>query len=478
MPAPLSTSRKLSRRKKLLFTAIVLMLAWPVVEFISWSALKYARSDKFPLGYEIDLIAKGSRLDKSGSETIHPFLGWVKNPQVNSGTDLFDRHIPVNSLGFNDDEQGILKREPGRVIIGIAGGSVAWQMSVAGEQALRKRLEESAAFRGKDIRLIRLAMSGYKQPQQLMALNYLLALGAEFDVIVNVDGYNEVALTACENVNGDVFMAYPRMWHARMQDVVDPRTYSVSYRLFHLRAVRQQLARDRMESVFHWSPTLNVVWCLRDRLVEGQIIALGEELMQRNLKEGRGFQFCGPSQTWDGGEYPYDRIVELWRNCSLQMCRVCQINGIAYLQFLQPNQYLPGSKPMGEKERRDSIADLQCYGDCVAKGYPLMIAEGRNLRERGVDFHDLTMLFSNIEEPIYIDGFCHYNEQGNQDNPIIHFPSSLARLKHNVRAIPQISLDLRSPFTRNCCDTPDDLPAEPDGNQCFEQFPNDRRSHR
>ena len=42
-------------------------------------------------------------------------------------------------------------------------------------------------------------MPGYKQPQQLMAYNYLLSLGAEFDAVINIDGYNVIT-----TANGDV----------------------------------------------------------------------------------------------------------------------------------------------------------------------------------------------------------------------------------------------------------------------------------
>ena len=35
---------------------------------------------------------------------------------------------------------------------------------------------------------------GYKQPQQLAALSEALLLGVPLDVVVNIDGYNEVAL--------------------------------------------------------------------------------------------------------------------------------------------------------------------------------------------------------------------------------------------------------------------------------------------
>ena len=39
---------------------------------------------------------------------------------------------------------------------------------------------------------------------------------------------------------------------------------------------------------------------------------------------------------------------------------------------------------------------------------------GRQLRERGVQFHDLSMIFRNTTAPTYNDDCCHYNALGDQ----------------------------------------------------------------
>jgi hypothetical protein len=77
-------------------------------------------------------------------------------------------------------------------------------------------LERLDRFRGKEIVILSLATGGYKQPQQLMALTYLLALGAHFDLVINVDGFNEVALPAAENVPQGYSPYYPRGWQLQV----------------------------------------------------------------------------------------------------------------------------------------------------------------------------------------------------------------------------------------------------------------------
>lgn len=50
--------------------------------------------------------------------------------------------------------------------------------------------------------VLNLGQGGWKQPQQLLALNYFLSLGQRFDVIVNLDGFNEIALGYHNHLSG------------------------------------------------------------------------------------------------------------------------------------------------------------------------------------------------------------------------------------------------------------------------------------
>jgi hypothetical protein len=92
---------------------------------------------------------------------------------------------------------------------------------------------------------------------------------------------------------------------------------------------------------------------------------------------------------------------------------LCRANRIAYVHVLQPNQYVPDSKPLGPQERITAVRDEECYALGAKHGYPELLREGETLRAEGVDFHDLTRLFAAFADPIYIDTCCHYNQQGN-----------------------------------------------------------------
>ena len=53
--------------------------------------------------------------------------------------------------------------------------------------------------------------------------------------------------------------------------------------------------------------------------------------------------------------------------------RLCRGRGVSYYHFLQPNQYLAGSKPILEDEKQIAIVEGHPYGQGVARGYPLLI---------------------------------------------------------------------------------------------------------
>jgi len=87
------------------------------------------------------MIAQGAAAKGESNETIHPYTGWSFNLQVAKPLELGGREISVNRLGLLDDGPTIVSRSDERIVIAIAGGSVAWQLSVLGEETLRKVLQ-------------------------------------------------------------------------------------------------------------------------------------------------------------------------------------------------------------------------------------------------------------------------------------------------------------------------------------------------
>jgi hypothetical protein len=345
----------------------------------------------------------------------HPYLGYVLNPNFENN----HVRIPgrcgglVSEYGFCDNRPPVLKRSPGKVIVGIVGGSLASFWTVEAARKLEKLLAQSPRFRGKQFEYVNLAVVAYKQPQPLIAVNYALALGAEFDILLSIDGFNEVAMYALENQQAGLFPMFPRFWPYLVATMPDPEIRRMAGKIAYLEDTRTQWATLFHRAPLSWSVTANLIWQLRDRRLTDEVArtsaALGEY-------QPRLLPYCavGPSRTWSSEAELYQEMVAVWQRCSLQLAAICKANGIAYYHFLQPNQYVPGSKPLGAEERKRAWEDNQCNKTSVEQGYPLLRRAGTELRRAGISFHDLTMIFRDHPEPIYIDTCCHVNVHGNE----------------------------------------------------------------
>jgi hypothetical protein len=360
-----------------------------------------------------DQIAFSGRLERSLSEAIHPYLGWVLNPNLHDAETIGSRSIDVNRFGFVDDGDTLYQRGPDRLVVVVVVGSVAQQFSFMGEAELRKRLEDSPAYKGRKIQFVRMALSGHKQPQQLMALSYLLAMGGELDLLINIDGYNETALSLTENADLGVAMAYPRMWHYRLQDVVDPRVDAESFQLLRLRMARKRAAEFMQSKYVTWSPTCNLAWLVYDRWADRSLTAIGNDIRNHENGFGRGFAKDGPMDNLQSDDDRSRAVCQIWQTGSRQLHRLCQANGIRYFHVLQPNQYLADSKTLSSFEQEKCYLPEQRYAIAIRTVYPELRKSGEQLTKEGIAYLDATQLFAKETETTYADYFGHYNQKGN-----------------------------------------------------------------
>jgi hypothetical protein len=94
--------------------------------------------------------------------------------------------------------------------------------------------------------------------------------------------------------------------------------------------------------------------------------------------------------------------------------QLCDANQIRYFHFLQPNQYLAESKPIGRAEANVALSDRSPFARPVRLGYPLLRAKAPQLLGAGVAFTDLTQVFADHPEPIYKNDCCHVTDAGDQ----------------------------------------------------------------
>jgi hypothetical protein len=329
-------------------------------------------------------------------EIIHPYLGFIPEPN--------DRR---NGAAF-DDPRRLPKRSEKSLVVGVFGGSFAGGVCHFAGAELRRVL----ALPGREVRIHCLAAGGYKQPQQLLLLAYLLGLGAQLDLVINIDGFNEVALPVVENVRSGIFPAYPRGWSWRVGSVTDPKTLTSLGALFELDRARERWARFFASWRLYHSSVLGLVWEGRDRAFESERQRIYGDLALHEKRRVSSHATTGPpiELTTDSEQYGY--LAEIWMDSSLQMKRLCDANSIAYYHFLQPNQYVDVSKPMSPQERKLALKPEHFYRAGAVAGYPRLRQSGVRLADSGVRFHDLTAVFAGIEEPLYSDDCCHVNAKG------------------------------------------------------------------
>jgi hypothetical protein len=333
---------------------------------------------------------------------LHPYFGYVANPAKPN----------VNRYGFFGREP-FSTREEDVALIAIFGGSVADELVEKGGESLSAALTATGRFAGRRIELINLALGGYKQPQQLVVLATLLAFGAQFDTVINVDGFNEID-GALDNLQDGVNPFYPYTWnlHARSGFDSDAAVHIAKADL--IRARREELRRFFARWPVPYSAFLLTWWDFLDQGQEAALRAETAALREALANGGKTAQQTGPPVSFADEEAMYREYAEVWARASLGMNLLCSGYGIRYFHFLQPNQYLPGSKNLTAEELETAydpkIADTQR----VAVGYPILRERGGDLIEQGVAFVDLTMLFKDEPRSVYGDTCCNYNRLGNE----------------------------------------------------------------
>ncbi len=336
------------------------------------------------------------------NKLLHPYLGFVLAP-----------HDPrINEFGFYGDGP-LVKRSPDTVNVAIMGGSVALIFSGEGSQPFVKALRQIPSLKGRRVVLIPLAIDGYKQPQQLIALTWLLSLGSEFDILVNLDGFNEVALPFTDNVPAGVSISFPRAWNLYVSQSFKPETALEVAAIVRLRSQRAFLQRLFGRFPWRYSVFCLTLWDQLDQRWNASLTA--EDLKLRRMLQSSNADpsVLGPVEPGLKEEGIFRESVQVWRDSSLQMAKLCRANGIAYFHFLQPNQYVAGSKQISGEEKRTAYSEGLPFRTAVERAYPLLRAEGAELRREGVAFFDLTQVFKPERETIYIDDCCHVNQRGN-----------------------------------------------------------------
>ena len=332
---------------------------------------------------------------------LHPYVGVVIDPTQNPA---------CNSYGFWQIDGPILKRSSRAVIVGITGGSVARDLCTFSAETLKSEL--SRRLPGKEIKIVCLAQEGFREPQLAMTLAWFQTLGAEFDVVVSLSGFNEAALHPAESARDALWIGYPRDWDVRVKDNENPELNRL--------ILEGQTAEIRRTAWASWAfrnrgiplLTLHGAWAAIDSVYKQKVDNVTSQLMEIRAGMSKRYANVGPRLRYSSAEERRDAQCEMWCAGARQLQRLSKSMDATFLLCLQPNLHEKTSKLLTEEEQeikeRGSI-----YQEWVEKNYARFAAAGDALRAEGIAYFDLRRLYDDVSSTVYRDECCHFNLDGN-----------------------------------------------------------------
>ena len=388
-------------RKKILFYALLTLFTLASIEGMARLAYYLAFAESYP---PPTLSSETANLDADSLPGLtpqalkmpplrifrvsHPYYGF---------TSLFP-NSPLNVIPP-------VQTQPDTVLIGLLGGSVAWDLTPYFQQALTRHFNDQGL--PQEPVVIQLAYPAMKQPQQLHIANFMLAMGGNFDIIVNLDGYNELAFSY-ENFNKDVFPFFPTHWN-KLVFLTREETVLIGQ----IRAARDQLTELRQSaaaSPFRHTTLYGILHRYQLQQAQTRISQLNYALANRS--SARSLEQHGPYVPFRDSSEMREEAIRVWYRSSALLSRLAATAGADYYHFLQPSQYIPNSKPLSDLERRDFLLPYIAARVNFPQTYPRFVQFGQELQQQGVHYFDLTQIFNDHPETLYRDGCCHLNQRG------------------------------------------------------------------
>jgi hypothetical protein len=351
----------------------------------------------------------GDREDTVFRNLLHPVFGFIWRPDVagRSNNYGFHAHRP-HDYPFRPSDTNVL-------LVGVFGGSVAAHYAdfEQREGTLAAALRRVPGWASRHVQVLNFGAGGYKQPQTLAVLSYFLAVGQRFDLALTIDGFNEVSIGHLNNQRG-YEIAMPSA--DAIEGLADLSGRALT--LEELEAVlRVKRADARLEKLKAWEPRFALGFMVKHlrsrRLNQGLREALTEvERLTGRERSGSRILHVNTREEPMAEDALNRWTAEMWTRCALAMHELLAARGVPYLHFTQPNQYLPTGRIFTEEEKRIAFNPSQPYAEAIPEAYPVLLDRVDELRARGVAVWDLRYLFDDVEEPVYGDDCCHYNDRG------------------------------------------------------------------
>lgn len=312
--------------------------------------------------------------------SYHPFLGY-----------LLDTESRVDYLIENTVRHDKFR-------IGLLGGSFAEMFydSLSKKEAL-VLLQAELRKKGwdQDIEVYNLAAASARQPRQLMASTLY---ADDIDFFISFEGWNEI--NEFHQVCRPKF--FPRVIHKYDPDL-DTVFKTLSLRIrdvygagYYL--LESWMGRSALYQAF-WYSIERGIFVFYNKSGDWHVDSLNSRA-----------EDCRPNY---GSADLKTSVGQMWKKFLLRQHRFMNADGQSRLvTFIQPNQYLVGSKIISEEEKKMFSERTEAYRKDVGQMYRFAIDLINESASKYPNIVDVSMIFKDSSETLYLDSCCHLTEDG------------------------------------------------------------------
>jgi hypothetical protein len=302
--------------------------------------------------------------------------------------------------------------DPDAFVVGVFGGSVAVQFALTMGATLQEHLAGHPAVGDRRVVLLNFANGGTKQPQHATTLAYILSFGQRFDLVLNLDGFNELFISW---YNAFQYGVDERMPYAAF--MIGVQNYVLESlgllagdnRVAHARARLNEIATALERPQF----ALRALWLEIEARRAKDMLAQIEDQLSKVDKSGTLATPLIPRSSKDG-DSSRENVVRAWLNGSLAMAGMARSFEMPYLHVLQPNQYFSNAKFTDEQRKAALSLHDPPLASLVPAHYRAYLERAGVLRKSGIEFFDASGVFDGSDGSVFHDHCCHLNEAGNR----------------------------------------------------------------
>jgi hypothetical protein len=386
------------KNKNKVFGVLVFVLVAGFVELSSFVALKI--SGKYPKSFDeeyskyigINTVKKKQIDNNFDAEIEHPYFGHVMSEESRKrfNSPYLNKHGFVNPMEFP------YKKQKDEIVIGFFGGSVSYHFSFyaqTNDKFVNELIEEIPELQKYKITVLNMAFGGSKQPQQFYIYSFFADM---FDYVIQIDGENDVNLPPPV----DRPIEYPYYSNILYRDGVYNKLQSKKlYLLKEIISDAASIYKSLIPSSFIYS-----TWLVVEKIYKNKEIALQKSYREESDRENFYENFSYEMQT--------NLLFESWERFSRLEVALLKHKKTPYAFFIQPTQYLPGSKILSEEEKQNAFDKIDA-GKKKAK-YLALENKIKNMRSEGINYFPLTRIFKDTAKTVFNDPCCHLNDLGNE----------------------------------------------------------------